>query len=97
MKLHLFIASALILICSGCVAYQYGEPYNNAYYPSGYNYYPYYDNYYGYRPYYYPYGSLFYPNIFLDLSYRGHGGHDGFRGHGGRGGFHGHGGRGGRR
>lgn len=54
MKLHLFIAVVLILICSGCVAYTYSDPYN-------YNSYPYYYNYYPYSPYYYPYGPYYHP------------------------------------
>lgn len=74
MKLHLFFAAALILICSGCVAYTYSDPY---YYN---DYYPYRSHrYYGYGPAYYPYGAFIYPNIYLDYSVRSHHHHRGFR------------------
>jgi hypothetical protein len=73
MKLHLVFAAALILICSGCVAYTYSDPYYNDYYPYRNHYY------YGYGPSYYPYGSLFYPNIYLDYSIRSHRHHGPYR------------------
>ena len=52
MKLSLFVAAALILACSGCVPYYYGDPY---YYHQGYYGRPYYyQNHYPSYPYSYP-------------------------------------------
>ena len=86
-KLHLLIATFLIMICSSCVAYDPSGPYYNTY---PYNYY--------YSPYYYPYGPFIYPDVFLDFHDHGHGGgfhgHRGFHGGGvfpNHGGFHNHG------
>ena len=82
MKLRLFIAAILLVICTGCVAYNYSDPYYSTY---PYNYY--------YSPYYYPYGPFIYPDVFLNFHDHGHGG--GFHGHrsfhGTGGGFHGNG------
>ena len=79
-KLHLVIAATLIMICSGCVAYN-GDPYYSTY---PYNYY--------YSPYYYPYGPYIYPDVFLGFHDHGHGGgFHGHRGFHGDGGFHGQG------
>jgi hypothetical protein len=68
MKLHLLIAAFVLLICSGCVAYTYSDPYYSTY---PYNYY--------YSPYFYPSGPFIYPDIFLDFHDHGHVG--GFHGH----------------
>lgn len=89
MKLHVFFAAALILTCSGCVAYNYADPYPHEYYPYGYNDYPTIYNYYRYSPYYSPYRPFFYPNILLDYRYRSYRDHGVFRGHKNYGHFHG--------
>lgn len=90
MKLHMFFVAALIqiLICGGCVAYNYSDPYPNENYPYGYNSYPYRYNHSVYSPYYPQYRSIFYPNIFLDFRYRGHRDHGVFRGYRDHGHYH---------
>jgi hypothetical protein len=75
MKVHLFIAAVLVLICSGCVPYYYNDPY---YHP------------YGYGPYAYPYrppavyvdpGVRFYaPLPYIGFGYYGYSGHRSYYG-----------------
>lgn len=72
MKLRLLAASVLLLTIGGCVGY-YRSPYYgyDPYYYGPYSYYP-------YRPpavYADPGWLFFYPNLYLDFSFRGHGGH----------------------
>ena len=79
MKPHSFIAAAILLLCSGCVAHNYSEPYNTIH-PYGNYYFP--NSHYSSVsvPSYYPYRERFFNrNTFRDLRYRGHRDYDSIR------------------
>ncbi|KAB2888987.1 MAG: hypothetical protein F9K32_14510 [Desulfobulbaceae bacterium] len=79
MKPHILIAAAVLLLCGGCVAHNYGDPYNSNQ-PYGHYYFPNSHSSSVYVPFFYPYRErFFYRDTFRDLRFRGHRDYDGVR------------------